>query len=139
MAKFGKAATSDAATEASHCIRSEEDINIEVCKKQLAQVQTANDAEDKFLEEAIKNCESLFKQKKVWTDVNRDKQVEREETTPAAAKPGEAPKPEAAAPTPAEANVPGKYVPPSLRTGKGGGKGDMSQQQEASLRITNLS
>lgn len=138
MAKFGKAATSDPATEASHCIRSEEDINIEVCKKQLAQVQTANDAEDKFLEEAIKNCESLFKQKKVWTDVNRDKQTERDATEKkeeAAAPAADA----AAAAAPAAAGT--KYLPPSLRTGagKGGGKGDISGQQEASLRITNLS
>merc|ERR1712139_403668 len=37
------------------------------------------------------------------------------------------------------ANQPGKYVPPSLRA-KGDGKGkDFQQQQEASLRITNLS
>jgi len=138
MEKFGKAKTNDAATEASHVQRCEEDVNIEVCRRAV-QLSQVDNAEDKFLEEALKNCESLFKVKKVWTDVNRDKQVERDDASPAAAKPGEAAKPEGAAPTPAEANVPGKYVPPSLRTGKGGGKGDMSQQQEASLRITNLS
>jgi len=144
MAKFGKAKTNDAKEEASHVQRCEEEVNIEVCRRVVQQSQSDN-AEDKFLEEALKNCENLFKEKKVWTDINRDKQLDREDTTPAAVK-TDAAKPDAAAPTPAEAaapaaNVPGKYMPPSLRGkgDKGGGKGDMAQQQEASLRITNLS
>jgi len=144
MEKFGKAKTNNPVEEASHVVRSEEDVNIEVCKKQI-QLSQANDAEDKFLEEALKNCENLFKEKKVWTDINRDKQINRDQTAdpPAAgaAKPNEAaPAADAAAAT--DKNTPAKYVPPSIRAaagGKGGGKGDLAQQQEASLRITNLS
>merc|ERR1711943_149776 len=85
MEKFGKAKTNNPAEEASHVVRSEEDVNIEVCKKAIQQSQ-ADNAEDKFLEEALKNCENLFKEKKVWTDINRDKQLEREEpaATPSA-------------------------------------------------------
>lgn len=138
MEKFGKAKTNDAATEASHVVRSEEEVNIEVCRRQV-QLSESENAEDKFLAEALKNCENLFKEKKVWTDINRDKQLNREEDVPAkpaegaAAKPGEG----GAAETPATG--PNKYVPPSLRTTKGGGKGDLQSQQEASLRITNLS
>jgi len=142
MPKFGKAKTNDEATEAAHIQRSEEEVPIEVCKKAIKMAET-NDAEDKFLEEALKNCENLFKEKKVWTDINRDKQINREDTTaPAAtdAKPGEAAATAEAAP--ADSKTPGKYVPPSIRAaekGKGGGKGDLAAQQEASLRITNLS
>merc|ERR1712226_783608 len=38
-------------------------------------------------------------------------------------------------------NKPAAYVPPSLRQGKGDGKGkdDYAQQQDCSLRVTNLS
>merc|ERR1711959_514094 len=94
MDKFGKAKTNDPAAEASHVQRSEEEVNIEVCRR-VVQLSQANDAEDKFLEEALKNCENLFKEKKVWTDINRDKQLERDQTDPpaagaaGAAKPGE--------------------------------------------------
>jgi len=139
MEKFGKPKTNDAATEASHIQRSEDEVPIEVARR-VVQMSQANDAEDKFLEEALKNCENLFKVKKVWTEINRDKQLERDDATATTAKPGD-PAPAEAKPAEgaAGANVPGKYVPPSLRTAKGGGKGDMSQQQEASLRITNLS
>jgi translation initiation factor 3 subunit G len=142
MVKFGKAKTNDAAMEASHVLRSEEEVNIDICRRVVQQSQSEN-AEDKFLEEALKNCDNLFKEKKVWTDINREKQLVRDDV-PTAEKP-DAAKLDAAADSPAEAaaggaNVPGRYVPPSLRTtGKGGGKGDVSQQQEASLRITNLS
>lgn len=142
MEKFGKAKTNDPVTEASHVQRCEEEVNIEVCRRAV-QLSQANDAEDKFLEEALKNCENLFKEKKkAWTDINRDKQLDRDATAPGeAAKPAEPGKPAEAATTeaPGAANQPGKYVPPSLRT-KGDGKGkDLAQQQEASLRITNLS
>merc|ERR1719262_1872674 len=84
LEKFGKAKTNDAATEASHIQRCEEEVNIEVCKKAIKMAET-NDAEDKFLEEALKNCENLFKEKKVWTDINRDKQIDRDTAAPAAA------------------------------------------------------
>merc|ERR1712100_463126 len=100
---FGKAKTNDAATEASHIQRCEEEVNIEVCRRQV-QLSESENAEDKFLAEALKNCENLFKEKKVWTDINRDKQLNREEDVPAkpaegfaAAKPGETATTEAAA------------------------------------------
>jgi len=140
LEKFGKAKTNDPVTEASHVKKIEEDIFIEVCRR-VVQISQADNAEDKFYEEALKNCENLFKEKKVWTDINREKQIDRE---PEAAKPDPAKPAEGAAP-PADgapatgAPQPGRYVPPSLRQGKGGGKGDLQQQQEASLRITNLS
>jgi translation initiation factor 3 subunit G len=132
LEKFGKGKTEP------HGLPNPEDAGIEVCKRQVQLTQT-NDAEDKFLEEALLACENLFKEKKVWTDVNRDKQVERDTTEP--------PKADAASAAPAAAaatggaDAPKKYVPPSIRAqeGKGGGKGDLSAQQEASLRITNLS
>merc|ERR1711972_507628 len=85
-------------------------------------------------------AENLTKEKRVWTDVNRDKQIERDTVAAPQATPDQK-KPEE---KPSAPGAPGKYVPPSLRVarpdGKGGGKGtDFAQQQEASLRITNLS
>lgn len=138
MEKFGKAKTNDAATEASHVQRCEEEVNIEVCRRQV-QLSESENAEDKFLVEALKNCENLFKEKKVWTDINRDKQLNREEDVPKPVEGGAAAKPGETATTETPAAGPNKYVPPSLRTTKGGGKGDLQSQQEASLRITNLS
>lgn len=144
MEKFGKVKVNDPATEASHIVRSEEEVNIEVCRKQI-QLSQATDAEEKFLEEALKNCETLFKEKRVWTDINRDKQIDRDRDNEPPATAGAAPTNAALATIAAAApdkNTPAKYVPPSVRAmagGKGGGKGDLAQQQEASLRITNLS
>jgi len=153
MGKFGKALGADPAEEAIHIKQSTEDVIIEVPRK-TASLVTNDDAEYKFFEASIELANQLTKEKKVWTDVNREKQAERE--TDAAPAP-EAPKPSgfsqgafadiktAAAPDAAGAGGkggPAKYVPPSLRgaDGKGkGGKGDLQQQQEASLRVTNLS
>jgi len=141
LEKFGKPKQRTEAEEASQIQQSLEEVPIEIARKAAVMTQ-ADNAEDKFLEEALKNCENLFKEKKVWTDINRDKQVERDDAPAGAAKtdaavPG-APAADAAAagPKPGE---PSKYVPPSLR-GKGGdGKGKVGPDQEASLRITNLS
>lgn len=134
MKKFGKAANAKPEDEANHITRSEEEVPIELCKKHAAMVVT-NDAEDKFLEESLDICEKLFSVKKAWTDINRDKQVSRETDGPEEKKEAAA---TAAAPT--EEKAKSAYVPPSLRgKGDGKGKGDLAQQQEASLRITNLS
>merc|ERR1712046_57797 len=69
-------------------------------------------------------------------------QLDRD-TTAAPEKPNEtAPAAGAAAAPAADKNVPAKYVPPSIRAatgGKVGGKGDLLQQQEATLKVTNLS
>mmetsp|Transcript_56434 Transcript_56434/g.145300 ORF Transcript_56434/g.145300 Transcript_56434/m.145300 type:complete len:311 (-) Transcript_56434:586-1518(-) len=159
MAKFGKAATNDAALEKHLVVRSEEDIPIEISRKQgFAYTSAKDEAEEKFYEESLAIMEGLTKEKKVWTDMNRERQEARDDAAGITGirdimagdkKEGEA----AAAGTPAATDgkpvAPGStYLPPSLRGGaaaaggKGGGKGgDMSQQQqqEASLRVTNLS
>jgi translation initiation factor 3 subunit G len=133
MEKFGKPST-----EKMSDMPKGEECAIDVCKRAVMITQ-ANDAEDKFLEEALKGCENLFKEKKVWTDLNRAKQEERD-AGPEPPKPEEKPA-AAAAEAPAAPGAPRKYVPPTIRAqeGKGGGKGDFDQQQEASLRVTNLS
>jgi len=138
MAAFGKP-KANPADEASHIQRSVEEVPIELCKKAV-QMSHAADAEDKFLMEALLNCESIFKQKKVWTDINKEKQTERDGDV----KPADAAAPAAAAAAAPAPGAPGKYVPPSIRaglTGKGDGKGGKGgdQSQEASLRVTNLS
>mmetsp|Transcript_30320 Transcript_30320/g.47299 ORF Transcript_30320/g.47299 Transcript_30320/m.47299 type:complete len:285 (+) Transcript_30320:55-909(+) len=135
MDKFGKAKITSEGIGAQK-LAVPEDATIDLCKKVVILAQ-ADNAEDKFLEDALKSCENLFKEKKVWTDENRSKQLERDTA--------ETPAPKAATePTPAagDANAPKKYVPPTIRAaqdGKGGGKGDLQQQQEASLRVFNLS
>jgi translation initiation factor 3 subunit G len=116
-------------------VKCPEEIHIELIKKvggtEAAQEQ---DAEEAFFEESINVSEELFKEKKVWTDINRLKQEERDQT--------EEKKPEESAKTADSANAPagasGRYVPPSLRSGKGDGKGD-NRDQEATLRVFNLS
>jgi len=141
MPKFGKALENGPVAEAQHIVRSVEVVSIEICRKAV-QMSQAHEAEDKFYEEALKACDNLFKEKKVWSAANQEKQ-EAADAGAAAPKPGEtAP---AAAAAPAAAGAPGKYVPPSVRAaaagGKGGkdGKGKGSDDVEASLRITNLS
>mmetsp|Transcript_71272 Transcript_71272/g.230821 ORF Transcript_71272/g.230821 Transcript_71272/m.230821 type:complete len:307 (-) Transcript_71272:268-1188(-) len=155
MAKFGKPLLNEAG-EKHLVVKSEEDVNIELSKKIATQVSVKDDAEEKFYEESLELAQNLTKEKKVWTDMNRVRQMERDEVgvtrdtleekpaEGAAAAASTAPAAGAAA---AGGAAPTKYVPPSLRGnqggkdgGKGGGKGmDMQQQQEASLRITNLS
>jgi len=147
MAKFGKPLNNEAG-EKHLVVKSEEDVNIELTKK-TTQVTVKDDAEDQFYEESLDMAQNLTKEKKVWTDMNRARQLERDEVGGADgdAKAAETTATtETPAPAAGAAGAPGKYVPPSLRgvtaggkDGKGGGKGDMQQQQEASLRITNLS
>lgn len=136
MEKFGKAKITSEGIGAQK-LSQFEDVAFELTKKAVVLAQ-ADNAEDKFLEEALKGCENLFKEKKVWTDENRSKQLDRETTdAPAATAPADAPATDAG-----NAAAPTKYVPPAIKAaqqGKGGGKGDVNQQQEASLRITNLS
>lgn len=149
MAKFGKPAYNEAA-EARLVVKSEEDIRIELSKKISQQVTAKDDAEDKFYEESLDLAQNLIKEKKVWTDMNRARQLERDELggpREEVGKPDSGPVVvEAPSVAVAGAGGPGKYLPPSIRNaqkgadGKGGGKGmDLQQQQEASLRITNLS
>jgi len=139
LPKFGKVKGADPVAEASHCTKSVEDVNIELSRKQI-QVSQANEAEDKFYEEALKACESLFKEKKVWTEMNRDNMVAKDEAAATAAPAATAAASTPAAPAAAAApgGGPAKYVPPSVRAAeKGGGKGK-DFGPDASLRITNL-
>jgi len=148
MSKFGKPHQNEAG-EKHLVVKSEEDVNIELTKK-TTQVTVKDDAEDQFYEESLDMANNLTKEKKVWTDMNRARQLERDGevggTAPEGEKAAETTTTAEATPAASGAAVPGRYVPPSLRgaqpggkDGKGGGKGDMAQQQEASLRITNLS
>jgi len=150
MQLFGKPALNDAAAEKNLIVRSEEDIPIEISRKQAANVTVKDEAEDKFYEESLAIAGSMVATKKTWTEMNREKQVERDGT--GVERPTEPDKPSdlkeaAAVATGAQpaAGGPRAYVPPSLRgkdggaDGKGKGKGGFDQQQEASLRVTNLS
>lgn len=150
MSKFGKAAANDAASEAALCVKSAEDVLIELTKRLGGQSVAKDDAEDKFYEDSLSFSHNLNQEKKVWTDMNRLKQIDRDEAvgTSTREEGGEAEKKDGAttdnAPTIGKGN---RYVPPSVRQaqeggkgdGKGKGKTDLAQQQEASLRITNLS
>jgi len=138
MDKFGVAKANGPTLEAQHCIRCVEEVPIDICRKAIVMSQ-ANEAEDKFYEEALKGVEGLFKEKKVWTSAT----VDRDGDAPAAAAAAAPDAPAAAAPT----GGPAKYVPPSVRAAQsGGGKGDGKGKDgkgdpgtDASLRITNLS
>lgn len=139
LPKFGKAATNTPQEEKQLIVKSVEEINIEIAKKTVINLSQKDDAEEKFYEESLTITENLLKEKKVWTDMNKEKhndvvtgvgEEKKDETTTA-----DAP------------NTTGKYVPPSLRgaqgEGKGGkegkGKGKGGNQDEASLRVFNLS
>lgn len=132
MPKFGKAANASAAEEAQHIQQSNEEIAVELTRKPVS-IATVNDAEDKFLEESSAICGKLTVPKQVWTDINREKQSMREIEEPS--------KGNVTAGAAGASLGPSKYVPPSLRDGKGdakgNGKGD--QQLEGRLRIANLS
>jgi len=147
MKKFGKAASNDAANEKHLVVRSEEDIPIEFSKKLAAQAAVKDEAEDKFYEESLNIAENMNQPKKAWTEANRLKQIDRDEG--GAERPPEPDKPSELRDfgTNLKAGDAPKstYVPPSLRgragdeKGNGKGKDNFAQQQEASLRITNLS
>lgn len=147
MQKFGKPVSNGPESEKQLIARNEEEVPIELSKKLAAQPSIKDDAEDKFYEESLSMAENLTREKKVWTDMNRERQLDRDSTgitrdTTEGEKPAEGAAATEGGPGGAPAS---KYVPPSLRQGagkgdgKGGKGGDMSQQQEASLRITNLS
>jgi len=147
LKKFGKAATAEEAAQKFLVVKSEEDIPLELSRKQLQQVNVRDEEEEKFYKESLSIMEGIVKEKKVWTDMNRARQEDRDEKD--AAKPVEEQvKEEAAKLVEAAKPADGKpaYLPPSLRNGAAGGKGDgkggkggVDAQQEASLRITNLS
>jgi len=125
-----------------HPTKVQEEIPIEATVKIGAARADApeHDAEDAFYNESINIADELVKEKKVWTDINKAKQEERdaEMEKPAPGGKGDA---KGAAPG-APAGASGRYVPPSLRgggkDGKGDGKGD-NRDNEATLRVFNLS
>jgi translation initiation factor 3 subunit G len=144
MKKFGKVAQADPAVEKRLCVRSEEEVPIELSKKLAAQASVKDEAEDKFYEESLTTAENLNQQKKAWSAINRERQAERDEA--GVDRPAEPDKPadlREAAEAAASGQPKSTYVPPSLRgkdgDAKGKGKGADAQQQEASLRVTNLS
>jgi len=135
MKKFGRAADEGSG---DFSVGRAEEIKFEMSRKNVS-LNTNNDAEDKFLEESLAQCESLHKQKQVWVSkVHDDVHDEPKADIPATPDP-------TASNAVANAKAPSKtYVPPSMRSGsnKGGSGGkdaSSQQQQEASLRITNLS
>lgn len=145
MKKFGKIDVDNDPETDVHVQQSKDEVSIDLCRKVVVQSQ-ANEAEDTFYEESIKCVESLFKEKKVWTDVNREKLDESAAAQTAAA--AAAPNAVVAAmqadnATAAAKAGPAKYVPPSVARlqGKGGGKDGKGKggEEEASLRITNIS
>lgn len=151
LPKFGKVLTNDPKEEEMHVKHMDENVYVEFSRKTVT-LAAKDDVEEKFFDESIATCESLFKERKVWTDVNRDKQAEKDVDPTGIRGLMDQTKIEASTTTEAGAAAanaanPSRYVPPSLRgkdgaaTGKGDGKGgkDFQQQQEASLRITNLS
>eukprot|EP00927_Polykrikos_kofoidii_P028587 TRINITY_DN2492_c0_g1_i1.p1 TRINITY_DN2492_c0_g1~~TRINITY_DN2492_c0_g1_i1.p1 ORF type:complete len:314 (-),score=83.94 TRINITY_DN2492_c0_g1_i1:149-1021(-) len=140
MQRFGKAAEKN---DANLVVQSVEEVKIELSKKHGApQISGRDDAEDKFLEDSLKITEAMFKEKKAWTSTRR---ADDSTEAVAAAPPEEKKADETAAAAATGPAAKAKYMPPSLRTaqaagGKGGKPGDLAgQQQEASLRITNLS
>lgn len=163
MQKFGKPMLNEAG-EKHLCVKSEEDVMIELTRKPAIVASVRDDAEDRFYEESLMLGQHLEKEKKTWTDMNRARQLERDEkgvgeeatnkpetTTAGGAGAGGGGGLANAAASAAAANEaaggPGRYLAPHLRNSAGGGKGDgkggkgdlQAQQQEASLRITNLS
>jgi len=142
MAKFGKALTNSEADERTMCVKSVEVVNIELTKKVTVDLSQKDDAEDRFFDESLKITESLLKEKKVWTDMNKET---KEEVGVGA---GEEDKVEEKKED-AAAGSAGKYVPPSLRgkgegadgkgKGKGKGGGGGYDGVDASLRVFNLS
>lgn len=141
MKKFGKAAQNDPAQEKLLVTTSPDEILIEVSKK-TANVTVKDEAEDKFHEESLAIAASMNTTTKSWTEVNRSKQIGRDEA--GAERPAEPDKPSDLTPAAGEKDVPRAYVPPSLRgkeqtaDGKGKGKGNYDGQ-ENSLRVFNLS
>lgn len=166
MPKFGKPLINEAG-EKHLCVKSEEDVMIELTRKPAIVASVRDDAEDRFYEESLMLGQHLEKEKKTWTDMNRARQLERDEKgvgEEATNKPeggggapagsvgggggsGLANAAASAAAASKAAGGPGTYMAPHLRNAAGGGKGDgkggkgdlQAQQQEASLRITNLS
>merc|ERR1711920_285058 len=79
VVRFGRAKENDAALEKT-IVKSVEAVHLEVAKRINQTVGAKDDAEDKFHEESIALVESLFKEKRVWTDMRKEK---REEDEPA--------------------------------------------------------
>lgn len=140
--KCGDAEDEEGNTISVKPIKSNEEYFIELTQKVggAQATTTLNEAEEKFLEASLNISEELFKDKKVWTDINRMKQEERErEAEKETVKPAADGGPAAAAGGKGAA-AGGRYVPPSLREGGGDGKGGKGDRdQEASLRVFNLS
>merc|ERR1719277_2017157 len=73
MTPFGKAEAVGAEQNAILTVKSVEEVNFDLVKKLNQQAIVKDDAEDKFYEESIALAESLNKEKKVWTDMRKEK------------------------------------------------------------------
>lgn len=136
--RFGKAAGAEG--EKKNTPIKEDPIPIEVSKRVVVQTSARDEAEEKFYEDSLNIAESLNNTKKAWSEVNKAKQEakddaidNKDDTKPVidlsnlGAKAGTA-----------------NYVPPSLRKAGAepsgfGANRPQQQNQEASLRVTNLS
>mmetsp|Transcript_63237 Transcript_63237/g.148515 ORF Transcript_63237/g.148515 Transcript_63237/m.148515 type:complete len:228 (-) Transcript_63237:85-768(-) len=119
LEKFGKAATNTEADEKTLCMRCIDETLVESAKKIHVDLSQKDDAEEKFFEESLTITDSLLKEKKVWTDLNKEMKDEvgvGTEDPPASGLGAKAKDSE-----PVGSTAPGKYVPPSLRGEKGGG------------------
>merc|ERR1712039_627880 len=73
MPKFGKASENTPEAEKQLIVNVVEEIVIEFAKKLNQQAVVKDDAEEKFYEESLALAESLVKEKKVWTDMKKEK------------------------------------------------------------------
>lgn len=141
MEKFGKPLQNDPAVEKKLVVKTEDDVPIELSRRLAVQVSTKDEAEDKFYEESLTIADTLNNQKKAWTEANKVKQEARDDAGDAKADD----KPTFSGTAAADPSKPTSgYVPPALRNKGDGpaGKGknwSHDPQQEASLRVTNLS
>jgi len=108
MKKFGKAAQNDPAQEKLLVTTSPDEILIEVSKK-TANVTVKDEAEDKFHEESLAIAASINTTTNSWTQVNRSKQIGRDEA--GADRPAEPDKPSDLPPPAGERTYPAHMCP----------------------------
>jgi len=78
MPKFGKPMLNEAG-EKQLCVKSEEDVMIELTRKPAIVASIKDDAEEKFYEESLDLSENLVKERIGWAQMNRARQLERDE------------------------------------------------------------
>lgn len=147
MEKFGK--VKDMSAENEKKLKGDEEVPIELSRSVAAQVNVKDEAEDKFHEESLQIAETMTQQKKAWTASRREEPEEVGVEAPKEAETGPKRVEMSGIATEQRADAPkSTYLPPTLRnkgaggaegTADGKGKGKGMQNEEISLRITNLS